>query len=268
MPVFGDRYRGVAVIASGGFATVYRAEDESEAGREVAVKVLHREENTIAELARKQLEREVESLRRISHPGVVGVLDFSIGGERGAYLVLDYVPGPTLREVLRKGALPSERVAVLARQLGAALGAAHEAGVIHRDLKPENIILRPEGDGERAVIVDFGIAVCKPPGQTSAQTSNVGGTLYYLAPEQLAGVARSSADIYSFAVILCEALTGECPAISEEEGLEGRARVAEGLMRSIGDEARALICTAMSYDASERPREAAAFGDAVARLLI
>ena len=73
-----------------------------------------------------------------------------------------------MREALQQGPLARERVAVFARQLGEALGAAHAAGVVHRDLKPENIILRPEGDGERAVIVDFGIAVCRTAGKTSA----------------------------------------------------------------------------------------------------
>ncbi len=259
MPLFGDRYRGLEVIATGAFATVYRAEDET--GRAVAVKRMHAED-----LASKQLEREVESLRRISHPGVVGVLDFGVAGERGAYLVLDYVPGPTLREVLKHGPLARERVAVFARQLGEAMGAAHAAGVIHRDLKPENIILRPEeGGGERAVIVDFGIAVCRTAGKTSAQASNVGGTLFYLAPEQLAGVARPSADIYSFGVILCEVLTGTCPEILEDGGLEGRAEAARILLG--GDGAADLICGAMSYDPGLRPKDAAALGLAVAERL-
>jgi ligand-binding sensor domain-containing protein/tRNA A-37 threonylcarbamoyl transferase component Bud32 len=258
MPLFGEKYRGLEVIATGAFATVYRAEDET--GRTVAVKRMHAED-----LASKQLEREVESLRRISHPGVVGVLDFAVTGDRGAYLVLDYVPGPTLREALKTGPLARERVAVFARQLGEALGAAHAAGVIHRDLKPENIILRPEDGGERAVIVDFGIAVCRTAGKTSAQASNVGGTLFYLAPEQLAGVARPSADIYSFGVILCEVLTGRCPEISEDGGLEGRAEAARILLA--GDGATELICGAMAYDPSLRPKDAAAVGLAVAERL-
>jgi hypothetical protein len=259
IPLFGDRYRGISVIGRGAFATVYRAEDEA-GGKDVAVKVLAGEG-----LARRQLEREVESLRRISHPGVVGVVDYSIDEEGRAYLVLEYVPGPTLREVLRKGALERNRVARLARQLGEALGAAHAAGVIHRDLKPENIILRPEGEGERAVIVDFGIAVCKPPGMTSAQATSVGGTVFYLAPEQLAGTARPSADVYSLGVILCEALTGTCPSMRDDEGLDKRAEAAAELLA--GDASTELICEAMAYDPGKRPKDAAAFGAAVAARL-
>ena len=260
MPVFGGRYQGLAVIGTGAFATVYRAADELD-GKEVAVKSL-----VAAAAVRKELDREVESLRRISHPGVVGILDYSIGEDGGAYLVLDYVPGPTLREVLAGGAMERGRVAVLARQLGEALGAAHAAGVIHRDLKPENIILRPEGEGERAVIVDFGIAVCKPPGATSARATSVGGTLFYLAPEQMGGAARPTADIYSFAVILCEALTGVCPEIVEEQGLERRAEAAGRLLA--GDPVAELICGAMAYEAGLRPRDALAFGLAVEDVLL
>ena len=260
LPVFGGRYQGLAVIGTGAFATVYRAADELD-GKEVAVKAL-----VSAAAVRKELDREVESLRRISHPGVVGILDYSIGEDGGAYLVLDYVPGPTLREVLEIGAMERGRVAVLARQLGEALGAAHAAGVIHRDLKPENIILRPEGEDERAVIVDFGIAVCKPPGATSARATSVGGTLFYLAPEQMGGAARPTADIYSFAVILCEALTGVCPEIVEEQGLERRAEAAGRLLA--GDPVAELICEAMAYEAGLRPKDALAFGLAVERVLL
>jgi hypothetical protein len=259
IPVFGERYRGISVIGKGAFATVYRAEDEV-GGKDVAVKVLAGEG-----LTRRQLEREVESLRRISHPGVVGVVDYSIDEDGRAYLVLEYVPGPTLRELLKKGAMERGRVARLARQLGEALGAAHAAGVIHRDLKPENIILRPEGDGERAVIVDFGIAVCKSPGMTSAQATSVGGTVFYLAPEQLAGTARPSADVYSLGVILCEALTGNCPGMRDEDGLDKRAEAAAELLA--GDAATELICEAMEYEPGKRPKDAAAFGAAVAARL-
>jgi Tol biopolymer transport system component len=149
------RYRIVERLAEGGFGVAYLGEDRSLQGRKVVVKVL---KAGIA--AQERLDREIAALLRVHHSGVVGVLDAGRTAGGQSALVLRYVEGPTLRQVLdASGPLPLERTRRILQDVAEALDACHRQEILHLDLRPENIVLEPLRDrGERAVILDFGVA--------------------------------------------------------------------------------------------------------------
>jgi hypothetical protein len=156
--------------------------------------------------------REARTLARLNHPHIVAVHDF---GEAGGlyYLVMEYVDGPNLREVLQTGRLAPEQALAVVPQLCDALQYAHEEGVVHRDVKPENILLDQRG---RVKIADFGLAklLNRPRAEfTLTGSRQVMGTLDYMAPEQRQSplAIDHRADIYSLGVVFYEMLTGELP---------------------------------------------------------
>jgi hypothetical protein len=199
-------YRIVREIGRGGMGVVYHAEDNL--GRSVAIKTLPPILAADSRL-RERLAREARAAATIAHTGVATVYVF---GEIDGHLVIvsEYVPGETLRTLLRRGPLESLRARAMARQIAEALAAAHEAGVIHRDLKPENIVVTPAG---LVKVVDFGIARIQPPEAARLRASSTGvGTPGYMAPEQLVGGdVTPSADVYAFGIVFNEMLTGRHP---------------------------------------------------------
>src|SRR5688500_18351628 len=199
-------YRIVREIGRGGMGIVYQAEDNL--GRSVAIKTLPPILAADVRL-RERLAREARAAATITHTGIATVYVF---GEIDGHLVIvsEYVPGETLRTLLRRGALESSRARSIARQIAEALAAAHEAGVIHRDLKPENIVVTPGGVVK---VVDFGIARIQPPEAARLRATSTGvGTPGYMAPEQLAGgVVTPAADVYAFGIVFNEMLTGRHP---------------------------------------------------------
>ena len=208
-------FRLIEEIGAGGFGIVYRARDER-LQRDVAIKVLNAK--TLRDTtARKRFRREALILGRLSHPNVEAVYDFH--SERGLdYLVLEYVPGTSLNERLKSGALPEKEVLELGIQLARGLAAAHAEGIIHRDLKPGNLRVRPD---DVLKILDFGLAqlFAAPGARTVAKTAtvnmetpNLAGTLAYMAPEQLNGQDPDHrSDVYSAGVVLYELATGSRP---------------------------------------------------------
>ncbi len=203
-------YQIVEEIGAGGMGVVYRAHDEH-LDREVAVKVLPSgivgDENV-----RNRFRKEALSLSKLNHPNIATVHDFDIQGDID-YLVMEYVPGKTLRDRISEGPLQEAEVIRLAIQLAKGLTAAHERGIVHRDLKPENLRLTREG---RLKILDFGLAeLIRPltdPRTTITGTSAIAGTLPYMAPEQvLGGVVDERADLFSIGVVLYEMATGKHP---------------------------------------------------------
>ncbi|MGW4852622.1 Stk1 family PASTA domain-containing Ser/Thr kinase [Streptomyces sp. NPDC004288] len=199
------RYRVDARIAVGGMATVYRAVD-TRLDRILALKVMHPALATDAAFVERFI-REAKSVARLAHPNVVGVFD---QGAEGAYvyLAMEYVPGCTLRDVLReRGALSPRAALDILEPVLAALGAAHRAGFVHRDMKPENVLI---GDDGRVKVADFGLV--RAVGTATATTGSVLGTVSYLAPEQIEhGTADTRADVYACGVVLYEMLTGGKP---------------------------------------------------------
>lgn len=199
-----NRYAVTSRIARGGMSTVYLAVDQR-LDREVALKVLHphlaADENFLGRLG-----REAKAAARLSHPHVVGVLDQGNDGVT-AYLVMEYIKGHTLRDVLRdRGALPPRLALALIDPVVEGLGAAHAAGFIHRDVKPENVLIADDG---RIKIGDFGLARAVT---SSTSTGALIGTVAYISPELVLGKpADARSDVYSVGIMLYEMLTGRQP---------------------------------------------------------
>src|SRR5258708_7551828 len=202
--IIAGRYRVAARIGSGGMGEVFRARDQV-LGRTVAVKVLPEE------LAARQgfVERfraEAQAAARLSHPNAVQVYDW--GSSDGSYfMVMEYVRGRTLREVLAaRGRVEPAQAAALMGQLLAALEAAHDSGLVHRDVKPENVLLTATGDVK---VADFGISRMA---EGAATSSDMVGTASYAAPEQIRGEAVDGrADLYAAGGGLYELLGGAPP---------------------------------------------------------
>lgn len=211
------RYRVLEVLGRGAMGTVYRAEHEL-MQRVVALKVLHRETRGNEELV-KRFEREAIAVARIQHPNVALALDFGRLDSGSFYLVLEYVPGRTLKSLLDEGIPLSPPQAIdIAKQIGAALSAAHAQEVIHRDLKPENVILLDGHD--KLKVLDFGLAKIGQDDDGTTQLTRAGavyGTPAYMSPEQASGSAVDErADLYALGCILYEMLAGRPPFQAEQ----------------------------------------------------
>ena len=210
----GGRYRLLHQLAQGGMATVWEGYDEVLA-RPVAIKVLH-QHLAADRLFLERFRREAISAAKLSHPNVVATFDAGMAGDATAYIVMELIKGPTLRELLaEKGPMPPRLVLSLARQITDALSHAHSAGLIHRDIKPANVLACSAGaDGHpRVKVTDFGIAkAAEGLGLDLTKTGTIVGTPRYLSPEQIEGREPDArADLYALGVLMYEMLTGTPP---------------------------------------------------------
>ncbi|MFZ7087753.1 Stk1 family PASTA domain-containing Ser/Thr kinase [Curtobacterium sp. RRHDQ10] len=200
-----QRYRVRSRIARGGMATVYLATDVR-LERRVAIKIMHG--HLADDVAfRNRFIQEARSAARLSHPSVVGVYDQ--GAEDDCtYIVMEYIPGITLRDLLQEHrALTSEQALDILRAVLGGLASAHRAGIVHRDLKPENVLLADDG---RIKLGDFGLA--RAASANTATGAALLGTIAYLSPELVTrGIADTRSDIYAVGIMLYEMLTGEQP---------------------------------------------------------
>lgn len=214
--VLDGKYRIDTRLGRGGMGTVYRATHVL-MEHPCAVKVLHT--NQLSDPSSiPRFQREARAAARIQHPNAIAVNDFGITDANVVYLVMEYFPGKSLREVLREtGAIGPERTAKIIEKVGSALGLAHRQGVIHRDIKPDNIMIREvPGEDDEVKVLDFGIAkiVDSAPGSENLTiTGTIIGTPHYLSPEQCRALADIDArsDIYSLAVVTYEMLAGTPP---------------------------------------------------------
>jgi eukaryotic-like serine/threonine-protein kinase len=204
---FSNRYRLIARIAGGGMGEVYRAHDLL-LDRAVAVKVLQPGLANDPELVAR-FKAEARAAARLTHPNVVGVYDWGEEHDRTYYMVMEYVPGTDLRDVLvSRGALEPAQAATIVADVCEALAAAHTSGLVHRDVKPENVLIAPGGSVK---VADFGIAAVVDTDLT-APGGVIPGTLRYLAPEQArGGQAGPAADIWAAGALLYELVTGTPP---------------------------------------------------------
>ncbi|MBX7191435.1 MAG: protein kinase [Sandaracinaceae bacterium] len=200
------RYRIERLLGQGAMGSVYLGVDPS-LDRKVAIKTV--KDLDLEEGAKKRfLERfrnEARAAARLSHPSIVQVFDVGDDAEVGPYLVLEYIHGPSLKQVLRdKGPLPAAELVSIAYQLGEAIDVAHAAGIIHRDVKPDNVLVGEDG---RAKLADFGVA--RVPDAALTKEGQFLGTPCYAAPETLSeGKYGPHSDLFSFAAVLYELATG------------------------------------------------------------
>ena len=266
-----ERYLVGRRIARGGMASVYEATD-TRLHRQVAIKIMHpglgdamheREPGgtdpgmSFAE----RFVREARASARLTHENIVGVYDQ--GEDQGTvYLVMEYVPGHTLRDLIRAQApMSPARALVLIEPVLAALAAAHRAGLIHRDVKPENVLIADDG---RIKVADFGLA--KAVSTDTQHTATAGvliGTVSYLAPELVVnGSADARADVYAAGVLLYEMLTGRKPHEGESpiqvayQHVHADVPAPSTLVPAIPAYVDALVARATARDRDLRPADA------------
>jgi class 3 adenylate cyclase len=270
------RYLVKRKLGHGGFGTVYLASDEKMMSRPVVVKTLL-DEKISSEWSVRKFKQEMEALARVDHPSIVGIFDSGQLDDGKPFLVMQYVDGASLRVLIKSEGMNFSQAANIIRQTGRALSAAHHRGILHRDLKPENIMVQSLSDGEEQVkIIDFGIAKIK---NSVVSFSTIGeqfaGTALYMSPEQLKTEPLTPAsDLYSFAVIAYEMLTGRRPnnpdsafqlLEMQREGLRIKPR---DLRPSLSPVAEAILLKALAFNAKDRYETAREFGDKLAAALV
>ncbi len=205
--VFGDRYRVVEAVGSGGMATVYRGVD-TVLGRDVAIKVMHPHLAARSD-ARARFSREAQAIARLHHPNIVDVYDFSHGESESAYLVTEFVHGVTLTEfTAAHGPFLPQSAALIGQAIASALAHAHAAGIVHRDIKPDNLMISRDGTIK---LMDFGIATAMDLEQMTA-TGAILGSPAHMAPEQIEGrTVDARVDVFAFGTLLYALVAGRLP---------------------------------------------------------
>ncbi len=255
--VVDGRYRVLRKLGAGGMADVWLAED-THLQRQVALKVLHRRFAQDREFV-ERFRREAESAAGLQHPNIVAVYDR--GEFEGTYYIaMQYIEGPTLKQLI-DGGLSVEQAVALIRQVLEAARFAHRNGIVHRDLKPQNVIV--DGDG-KALVTDFGIA--RAGVSEITQTGSVMGTPHYLSPEQAQGFEVTSvSDLYSIGVLLYEVLTGRVPFEGESAVAVAMKQVSQVPQRPSSINPRvspaldAVVMRALEKDPGQRFQSADAF---------
>ncbi len=255
------RYQVRSRIARGGMATVYLATD-LRLERRVALKIMHghlADDSTF----KSRFVQEARSAARLAHPNVVNVFDQGQDADI-AYLVMEYLPGITLRDLLKEhGQLTAAQTLDIMSAVLHGLAAAHKAGIVHRDLKPENILLADDG---RIKISDFGLA--RAVNNNTATGQALLGTIAYLSPELVTrGVADARSDIYALGIVMYEMLTGEQPFKGEQpmqiayQHANDQVPAPSAKNPRVPVELDELVLWATARDPEKRPRDATAMLD-------
>jgi serine/threonine protein kinase len=223
--VISDRYRVTQLLATGGTSTVYLAQHVHML-KQVAIKVLDAKAEKLPELVAR-FQREAIAGAHVQHPNIASATDFGQLPDGSYFLVLEYVAGKALSDLIDRGPVAPARAVAIVRQIAQALGAAHEVGVIHRDVKPNNVML-VDGQNDVVKLIDFGFAqvrlskvptIAVPPDeprQPEKALTSVGvvlGTVAYMAPEAALGMLAVDArsDLYALGLVLYELLAGKHP---------------------------------------------------------
>jgi tRNA A-37 threonylcarbamoyl transferase component Bud32 len=265
------RYQLGSLLGVGGMATVYLATDRV-LERQVAVKVLRSSEAQDPVFV-ERFRREARAAARLSHPNIVAVFDSGADADQ-PYLVMEYVPGESLAQLLhRQGWLPPHRAVELAIQVCAALAAAHAQGLVHRDIKPANVVVGPDG---QVKVTDFGI-VKAAAATTLTGTGTVLGTAAYLSPEQAqGGPVDARSDLYGLGCVLYELLCGSPPFGSGADGpavaiatrhLQQPPEPPSAHNPQVDPALDAVVLTALAKDPAQRYQNAIELQDALKQVL-
>jgi GAF domain-containing protein len=261
-----QKYRVDAIVGQGGMGAVFKAWDVR-LERPVAIKVVRADLISDPD-SRLRFRRESQIVARLQHPSIVTVYDYGSLADGAAFLVMEYVPGEDLRQLLRReGRLDTPRMSALMNGIAGGVEVAHKSGIFHRDLKPENILLPEGGTGPK--VVDFGVAklaaAVSGDGTTISRVGTIVGTPAYMSPEQLRGEAVDArADVFSLGVMAFEMLTARLPyagaslfdiGLKQVEGKVDTTGIDAGLAR--------VICSAISYEKEKRPGSATAFAEQI-----
>lgn len=266
LPPIDGRYRIIERIATGGMGEVYRAQD-TVLGRDVAVKILH------ASLANDagfidRFRQEARAAALLNHPNIVAVFDWGVSPDGTYYMVMEYVDGHTVRELLaERGRLEPAQAADVLSQTLAALEVAHREGIVHRDIKPENLLVTTDGVVK---VADFGLARAYAEARLTQAPGTVTGTVQYLAPEQVQGEpADPRTDLYSLGVVAYELLTGDVPFKGETSVAIAYKHVREDVpapstrRSDLSPAFDELVQRATRKDRDKRPQTAGEFRHAV-----
>jgi serine/threonine protein kinase len=286
--IFKGRYATERKLNQGGFGVLYLASDRNLHSRLVAVKVIRPQTGKgsfhLNEYLMRKFREEIDALTRFHHPHIVGILDQGELPDSAPFLVMDFIEGISLSEVMQGKKLGFARVANLMQQIGRALSYAHERHVFHRDLKPGNIMLRTTDGEDFVIVIDFGIATVKEwphrtRGRGGAQTSS-SGTPDYMAPEQILCEPTAASDIWALGVIAYEMLTGQrpfpVPRDESKQALLGElyqlqklgVRVKPKELRpDLPEAAQPIILKALSFDPQARYQTARDFTETLASAL-
>jgi len=242
-------YRLISLLGDGGFAEVYLGEHVY-LRTKAAIKVLH------TQLAQDGMEgflNEARTIANLVHPHIVRVLEFGLEGTT-PYLVINYAPGGTLRKQHPKGTiLPFTTIISYVKQVADALQYAHDQRVIHRDVKPENMLV---GEHDELLLSDFGIAIVDQSSRYSS-TQNMGGTMAYIAPEQIKGHPRTASDQYSLGIVVYEWLSGDRPFHGSMMEIVGQHLAASPpalceKMPTLSPDVEHVVLTALAKDPKQR----------------
>ena len=255
--LFATRYRMIRKLGGGGMADVYLAEDQ-ELGRRVAIKILHARYANDDQFV-ERFRREAKHAAGLSHPNIVSIFDRG-EADGSYYIVMEYVEGRTLKELIRsRGPCPIPVAIAYTRQILTALRYAHRNGLIHRDIKPHNVIVDPEGVVK---VTDFGIA--RAGASQMTEEGSIVGTAQYLSPEQARGApVDQTSDLYSTGIVLFELLTGEVPFTGESPVEIAMKHLSEipgppsQRRRDVPPDLDLIVLRALAKDPSDRYQSAA-----------
>ena len=260
-----DKFEVLEKVGEGGMASVFRGRHTT-LGREVAIKVLH-PHLASSERNRTRFEREAKAIEAVEHPNILQIYDYSGRDAENAWIITEFISGPTLREMLDEvGAMMPEPAAIIAWHLCRALDAAHSHGIVHRDLKPENVMI--DGAGE-VKLMDFGIARVLTDVQVT-MTGALVGSPAYMSPEQATdGIVDARSDLFSLGTVLYRMVTGTLPfrgnnpSVVLKAIIDGTYEDPTSRVPSLDHAVASIICRCLSRDRDDRFDSANEVADAL-----
>ncbi|KAF0091402.1 MAG: sps1 [Fusobacteria bacterium] len=256
--IFADRYKLIKILGTGGMADVYLGEDIM-LNKLIAIKILKKELINNRESVR-YFKNEAEVISHLSHPNIVEVYDVGMS-EGNPYIVMEYVEGKTLKDIIREKAPLSATFSIYVMEgVLSALIHSHKKGVIHRDIKPHNIMINKSGEVK---VMDFGIARITDQGTTMTITNDIVGSVHYLSPEQASGAEITElSDVYSSGIVFYEMLTGRLPYEGQNpvsvavNHIQGGLVPPKDLIEDIPQEVENIVLKATMRDPKKRFKSA------------